>query len=103
MPINGHNNDVQTARAASVCVEMLYYAEMLEEERIPPTRMRNLVPLCMSQFKRIFSTTRIPGKECDTLKHWAPGRSRHIVVYCLGHFYRVEMYKKVRDWAVTGR
>lgn len=54
---------------------------------------QGLVPLCMEQYKRMFSTTRIPGRETDVLKHWDSSYSRHFVVLYHGHYYKMDVYR----------
>merc|ERR1711871_1496924 len=54
-------------------------------------RIRNLAPLCMSQYERMFATTRRPGVRGDVLFHRE--RSRHIAVLCQGNWYRVDVVK----------
>jgi len=49
-----------------------------------------MVPLCMSQYERIFSTTRIPEKDIDKLVSFPT--STHIVVLRKGFYYVVELY-----------
>ncbi len=87
---------VQTARAAMLLSELLKYQAVLEHETIEPTRVQDMVPLCMWQFERIFSTTRIPGRDIDEIKHWQPADSRHAAVYCRGSHYRLELFSRVR-------
>eukprot|EP01138_Halocafeteria_seosinensis_P008119 gb/GECG01008297.1/.p1 GENE.gb/GECG01008297.1/~~gb/GECG01008297.1/.p1 ORF type:complete len:597 (+),score=61.96 gb/GECG01008297.1/:1-1791(+) len=83
---------IQEARGATVIHGFLKYKEKLEEESVPPIVMSKAVPLCMWQFRRIFSTTRIPGKECDEIVHWDPEESRHIIVLCEGRYYVMPVY-----------
>ncbi|XP_074000301.1 carnitine O-palmitoyltransferase 1, muscle isoform isoform X2 [Numenius arquata] len=48
------------------------------------------VPMCSYQSERMFNTTRIPGKETDTLLHLVD--SKHLAVYHKGRFYKVWLY-----------
>jgi carnitine O-palmitoyltransferase 1 len=84
----------QTARAANVCYQFMRFKDLLDEEKLEPMVMNGTVPLCMSQYERQFSTTRIPGKECDTLVHRYGKSSKHIAVLRKGNFYAVSMYRK---------
>lgn len=34
------------------------------------------------QYERMFSTSRIPGRECDEVRHWDSTQIRHIAVTC---------------------
>ncbi|XP_027489264.1 carnitine O-palmitoyltransferase 1, muscle isoform-like, partial [Corapipo altera] len=49
-----------------------------------------VVPMCSYQSERMFNTTRIPGKETDTLLHLAD--SKHLAVYHKGRYYKVWLY-----------
>ncbi|XP_074000303.1 carnitine O-palmitoyltransferase 1, muscle isoform isoform X4 [Numenius arquata] len=49
-----------------------------------------IVPMCSYQSERMFNTTRIPGKETDTLLHLVD--SKHLAVYHKGRFYKVWLY-----------
>ena len=70
--------------------------------------MKDVVPLCMNQYRRMFGTTRIPGVEegerrfsnilvpsqsplhaLDTLQHVPT--SRHVAVLYKGYFYVFDM------------
>jgi carnitine O-palmitoyltransferase 1 len=91
----------QEARAAAVIYSMLLYKERLTDETLEPTMVGDgTVPLCMWQFERMFSTSRIPGRECDEIKHWDPTYSQHIVVNCKGTHYKVTAYR--RDGTLRG-
>lgn len=56
--------------------------------------VQNIVPLCSSQYERIFNTTRIPGLETDKIVHLPD--STHIAVFCNGKFWKVNLYHKGR-------
>jgi len=89
-----HPTKVQEARAAVLIYAMMRYKEQLAAEQIEPVMAADgAVPLCMWQFERVFSTARIPGRECDEIKHWDPSYSRHVVVYCKGSFYRLNVHR----------
>ncbi|OQX28602.1 MAG: hypothetical protein B0D92_08020 [Spirochaeta sp. LUC14_002_19_P3] len=51
-------------------------------------------PLCMNQYQRMFSTTRIPGHGTDTLRSpadsTAPSTAGHVVVLCRGVLFRCD-------------
>lgn len=78
----------QAARAAVMMYECIKVKRRLEAEQIEPMTIRSTVPLCMAQYERVFSTTRIPGIETDTLKHYED--SRHVVVLRKGRFYTLD-------------
>lgn len=56
--------------------------------------IQGLVPLCSSQYERLFNTTRVPGVETDRIVHYAD--SNHIVVYHRGRYFKVLIYYKNR-------
>ncbi|XP_067389199.1 carnitine O-palmitoyltransferase 1, muscle isoform isoform X1 [Emydura macquarii macquarii] len=80
----------QAARAANVVHSILLYRRKLDREEIPPVMTLGLVPMCSSQMERMFNTTRIPGKESDTLQHLSD--SKHLAVYHKGRFYKLWLY-----------
>eukprot|EP00946_MAST-07B_sp_MAST-7B-sp1_P000496 g496.t1 len=81
----------QAARAAGATSLMCGFCRLLDKEQIAPMRIRNLAPLCMSQYERMFATTRRPGVRGDVLFHRE--RARHIAVLCRGNWYRVDVVK----------
>lgn len=82
---------VQAARAASAIHSILQYRRLVERQELEPIMIQNMVPLCSSQYERIFNTTRIPGIETDKIQHWDD--SNHIVVYHKGRYFKVIIYK----------
>jgi len=80
------------ARAANLISITLEFKALLDRELINPMFIRGAVPMCMAQYERIFSTTRIPGKEIDTLEHDDYDSANHIAVYRKGFWYAVEVY-----------
>jgi len=50
--------------------------------------------MCMAQYERIFATTRIPGKEMDTLGHDQNDSASHIIVLRKGNFYALDVYDR---------
>lgn len=85
-------NCTQFARAAYLTQDFLTFREFLDTEEFEPQTIRDLVPLCMNQHRRIFNTTRIPGRECDTLEHHESHNSRHIAVLCNGRWYKLPIW-----------
>jgi len=84
----------QTQRASSVVHHFLRFKDLIETETLEPMTIRNLIPLCMLQYKRMFGTTRIPGRDMDELQHTP--YARHIVVQCRGLFYKLNVYHGAR-------
>jgi carnitine O-palmitoyltransferase 1 len=90
---------IQAARAAGIVHLMLQFKQRLDREQLEPMLVAKMVPLCMNQYERLFSTTRRPGKEGDVLKHWAPGargfgageQYKHIVILRNGYFFRLQV------------
>ncbi|XP_048158266.1 carnitine O-palmitoyltransferase 1, muscle isoform isoform X2 [Corvus hawaiiensis] len=81
---------IQAARAANVVHSILLYRRRLDRGEIPPMMALGVVPMCSYQSERMFNTTRIPGKETDTLLHLA--NSKHLAVYHKGRYYKVWFY-----------
>ncbi|MER7399184.1 choline/carnitine O-acyltransferase [Streptomyces sp. NPDC000151] len=86
----------QAERAAGLIAAALAYKKQLDREEIPPVVLRG-APQTMEQNKYLFSTTRIPGAEQDTVRHpysedWpGPSDARHIVVFFRGAMYRMDV------------
>jgi len=79
-------------RAGFLCATMLKYKDQLDQGTIRPQtvpRYGNL-PLCMDQYRRLFSCTRIPHEGMDELVVYP--QSRHLVVICNDHFYKINAY-----------
>ena len=89
-------DDPQVARAAQLVAAAVDFKLRLDDERIPPAVQRG-TPLSMEQHKFLFSETRIPGKEQDTVRapysaqHPGPSRARHIVVFVAGRVVRLDV------------
>ncbi|XP_068256629.1 carnitine O-palmitoyltransferase 1, muscle isoform isoform X2 [Nyctibius grandis] len=81
---------VQAARAGNAVHAILLYRRKLDRGEIPPVMALGIVPMCSYQSERMFNTTRIPGKETDTLLHLVD--SKHLAVYHKGRFYKVWLY-----------
>ncbi|NWR66983.1 CPT1B palmitoyltransferase, partial [Bucorvus abyssinicus] len=81
---------IQAARAGNTVHAMLLYRRKLDRGEIPPMMALGIVPMCSYQSERMFNTTRIPGKETDTLLHLVD--SKHLAVYHKGRFYKVWLY-----------
>ncbi|XP_032122154.1 carnitine O-palmitoyltransferase 1, muscle isoform isoform X1 [Sapajus apella] len=88
------NTDVQAARLGNVIHAMIMYRRKLDREEIKPVMALGIVPMCSYQMERMFNTTRIPGKETDTLQHLSD--SRHVAVYHKGRFFKLWLYEGSR-------
>ncbi|HEX2298600.1 MAG TPA: choline/carnitine O-acyltransferase, partial [Pseudonocardiaceae bacterium] len=90
------SEDPQVARAAQLVAAAVDFKLRLDDERIPPAFQRG-TPLSMEQHKFLFSETRIPGTEQDTVRapyseqRPGPSRARHIVVFVGGRMVRVDV------------
>lgn len=88
--------DPQVARAAKLVAAAVDVKLRLDDERVPPAFQRG-APLSMEQYKVLFSTTRIPGAEQDTVRapycaqRPGPSRARHIVVFVRGRMIRMDV------------
>ena len=74
--------------------QFLEYKHRADDQSIEPMMVRGTVPLCMEQHLRMFSTTRVPGRESDTIVHLdGIDEKRHVVVQCNGTYYRLDCYQ----------
>ncbi|MGV9820565.1 choline/carnitine O-acyltransferase [Nocardia xishanensis] len=86
----------QVERAAAIVSAAVDYKLALDEEAIPPVTQRGQ-QLSMWQNKYLFSETRIPGEQQDTVRvpyspEWpGPSRERHIVVFYRGSMFRMDV------------
>lgn len=72
-------------RAASLCFASVKLASQLRFENLKPDTFKGK-PLCMDQFKALFSTARIPMKNAkDSI--YVFDKSNHIAVLCRGSVY----------------
>jgi carnitine O-acetyltransferase len=86
----------QVERAAGLIAGAVDYKRQLDQELIPPVVQRG-EPQSMEQNKYLFSATRVPGAEQDTVRspytdQWpGPSRARHIVVFFRGGMFRLDV------------
>ncbi len=86
----------QLDRAAGLIAGALHHKHQLDREALPPVIQRGR-PQTMEQNKFLFSTTRIPGPEQDTVRapytdEWpGPSDARHIVVFFRGRMYTLDV------------
>ncbi|XP_045183818.2 carnitine O-palmitoyltransferase 1, liver isoform-like isoform X2 [Mercenaria mercenaria] len=86
----------QVARAANVMYQFMLVKQKIDREQVEPLLIRNTIPICMSQYERVFSTTRVPGEEMDTLVHYESSESKFAIVNRKGIFYKLDMYDSNR-------
>jgi len=82
----------QNARAAGLVHNYMKFKMELDSEKLKPTLMKGAVPICMRQYERLFSTTRIPGRDTDVIKHLSESEAIHITVLYKGTFWRVNTF-----------
>ncbi|WP_084264684.1 choline/carnitine O-acyltransferase [Actinomadura macra] len=86
----------QVERAAGLIAGALAYKLRLDAEEVPPIVQRGR-PLSMEQNRFLFSTTRIPGAEQDTVRapysvaEPGPSTARHILVFFRGNMIRMDV------------
>jgi len=74
----------QSARATSLIVSTLKFFMVWKAGQLTPDVFKH-VPLDMSQYNCLFSSTRLPGAREDMPMSFDD--SRHIVILCCGQFY----------------
>lgn len=82
--------DRQISRAASTIYQYMKCKRMIDHESLPPILIRNTIPLCMAQYERLFSTTRVPGTDVDVLLKFDV--SKHVAVLRRGIYYRLDLH-----------
>ncbi|XP_069750811.1 carnitine O-palmitoyltransferase 1, liver isoform-like isoform X2 [Narcine bancroftii] len=85
---------LQAARAGNTIYAMLLYRRKLDREEIRPLMGQSSIPMCSSQYERMFNSSRIPGLDSDILQHLTD--SKHIVVYHRGRYFKVCLYHNGR-------
>ena len=86
----------QAERAAGLIAGALDYKRRIDEGLIEPVVQRGR-PQSMQQNRYLFSSTRIPGAEQDTVRtpwseNWpGPSDARHIVVFFRGRMFRMDV------------
>ncbi|BDT95081.1 carnitine O-acetyltransferase [Nocardia sputorum] len=87
----------QLERAAELIVRAAAYKSELDAEMVSPVLLRGR-PQSMHQNRCLFSTTRIPGIESDTVRSVysaaepGPSTARHIVVLFRRHAFRMDIF-----------
>uniref|UniRef100_H2ZEX2 Choline/carnitine acyltransferase domain-containing protein n=1 Tax=Ciona savignyi TaxID=51511 RepID=H2ZEX2_CIOSA len=79
----------QVTRATNIVISAMRFKKTLESEVLSP---ESTYPLDMSQFKNLFSSTRLPAIGKDTLQTYPS--SKHILVIRNGYFYKVTTINK---------
>ncbi|XP_076027476.1 carnitine O-palmitoyltransferase 1, liver isoform isoform X2 [Genypterus blacodes] len=81
---------IQAARAGNAIHAIMLYRRKLDRAQIKPLMLLHTIPMCSSQYERMFNTSRVPGVDTDILQHM--NESKHIAVYHKGRFYKVWMF-----------
>jgi carnitine O-palmitoyltransferase 1 len=89
-------NPRQVSRAAVYIHGAMIMKKEIEDETLKPLIINKLIPLCSSQYKRLFGTCRIPGEAQDTLLHVSGDGSNNVVVYRCGRWYKMAVYHRKR-------
>ncbi|MEW1734736.1 choline/carnitine O-acyltransferase [Nocardia beijingensis] len=95
-PLAASTAATQVDRAAGIISAAVDYKLALDREAVPPVTQRGQ-QLSMWQNKYLFSETRIPGVEQDTVRvpysaEWpGPSQARHIVVFFHGSTFRMDV------------
>ena len=84
-----------TARAATLSAAYLDFKLKIDHETMEPLLIHNSVPLCMNQYERFFSTTRIPGDEFDEILQFKD--SNHIAVSYKHCWFKVPCYSNIGE------
>ena len=104
-----HRGNPQTETAASLIAGTLNFIKNIRSARLEPDLLGGN-PLCMTQYAKMFSTTRIPGIKIDKFLQFQ--LSSHIVVIHKHQFYKFNVFhgdgtafkkteiKKGLDWIV---
>lgn len=86
----------QLEGAAALIRATLEFKKMIDAESLP-VEFEGSAPLCMMQYRRIFSTERVPGAERDELRspisedRRGDPEAAHIMVLHQGNMYRMEV------------
>jgi carnitine O-acetyltransferase len=90
------SGQAQVERAAGLIAGALNYKRQLDQELIPPVVQRG-APQSMVQNTFLFSATRIPGAQQDTVRapytqeQPGPSTARHIAVFFRGGMFRLDV------------
>jgi len=79
---------VQIARTAQLLEASAKFVQLVKTETLPPD-MEKTTPLDMSQYPKLFSSTRIPGYSRDVFQHMPEKNARHVLVLSRGNYFTV--------------
>eukprot|EP00924_Labyrinthula_sp_SR-Ha-C_P000038 maker-scaffold_60-snap-gene-0.48-mRNA-1 protein AED:0.06 eAED:0.06 QI:61/1/0.66/1/1/1/3/0/636 len=90
----------QVIRASSILLSSIKFISSLKRETLEPDVWRR-TPLCMSQFKQLFGTCRIPKPGTDEMKHYP--ESKHVVILSQNVFYHLNVLGTENEPILTER
>ncbi|KAL7029856.1 hypothetical protein ACKWTF_006398 [Chironomus riparius] len=79
----------QSARAANLVSVMLQYREKIRTQQLEPIYVREIIPISVSAYQKLFNTTRVPGINGDKIANVE--ESKHIAVLHKGCYYKVDV------------
>nr|KAJ3423289.1 hypothetical protein HK105_006666 [Polyrhizophydium stewartii] len=104
-PPKGVFSSFQVHRAAGIITNALNFKELLDRtvhfvtrtnlacsEQLPVEFAKDK-PLCMNQYRNMFSTTRIPGSPADKIRTMHPAPAKHIIVLARDQIYKVDVLR----------
>lgn len=80
----------QIAKTAQLLEASAKFVKLVKTETLP-TDMEKTTPLDMSQYPKLFSSTRIPGYARDSFRHLPEKNARHVLVICRGNYFSVNI------------
>ncbi|WZL73294.1 choline/carnitine O-acyltransferase [Clostridiaceae bacterium 35-E11] len=75
--------------AAALSVSICRFKSLIDREELE-VDLQDENPICMLQYKKLFSATRIPKREKDVLK--VTPFQKHIIVLCRGQIFTVDVF-----------
>ncbi|RNF26763.1 putative choline/carnitine O-acetyltransferase [Trypanosoma conorhini] len=89
---------LQASRAAALVYNLVKVKKRIDKHTFPP-QFTGPVPLDMNQYRYVFNTTRVPGREMDVLLQYEG--IKHIVVIYKGRFYKLEVLHPLTNHQLT--
>ena len=88
-----HFTHKQSASAANLIYSILRWRYDIQLELVDPQAIAGVRPICMSQYRKLFNTTRVPiSEDTDIIETYSSEQSTHIIVINKGKFWKVECY-----------
>ncbi len=84
-------------QATSLIIAILNVKQLIDTEQLEVDMERGQ-PLCMAQYKQLFTATRIPKMDCDERRNPfagpnpTPSKARHIIVFYKGQAYSLNLF-----------